>query len=640
MIRFLKENTERSLLLMILFIGAILRFYNINGLSFSNEELSIITRIKELSFGDFFSLSNIGDTGPAGFYTLLYLWVKITGYSVFMIRLPFIICGILSIYYVYRIAEKWFNSHAALFAAATLCFLEYTLQFSQSARPFAPGLLFTLLSVWFWTKFLFDQELKRKNMIRFVLFFALAAYMHYFSMAFLVMVYISGFFFIRKKDLKMYLFSFLLTLVLFSPNIPVIIYQLINPGESWLTVPEQGWFFDYILYVFNGSYIVLYTVLAIFIISNIFSFTEIKFGKFHLLSLAWFVLPVVYGFYYSSLVRPVLEDSVLIFSFSFLLFFLFSFIRKEYRIYNYIALAALLIIGIFSTLSEKIYYASYTHGEFRDLAKKTIEWNSAYGATNITRVINVNSPSYINYYFDRFDNPVDFSLYKNDGKTDLLKLRKVIEASNAPYFLYAWSSVYNPSESDDMIRTKYPFQIKNIDYNRMAGISLYSVKDSSGALPISQPVYYALNGFENKNTWDKDTSILDTTIVKYGKYSVKLDAKDEYGPSSNSIISGMTDKSFTRVSVSLWAYAAGIFKDAQIVATLNFRDDDNQIYENYMWVSSKFEYFIEKEKWGQVFFSFTLPELRSRNDELKIYVWNPDRNPLYIDNIEIKAFEK
>ncbi|MFH0865419.1 MAG: hypothetical protein V1904_04460 [Bacteroidota bacterium] len=257
---------------------------------------------------------------------------------------------------------------------------------------------------------------------------------------------------------------------------------------------------------------------------------------------------------------------------------------------------------------------------------------------NITRVININSPSYINYYFERFDKSVIFSLYKNNGKTDLYKLRKVIETVSTPYFLYAWSNVYNPSEAYDMIRVKYPYLIKDIDYNGLAGISLYSATDSVHALTVAQPVYYILNGFEEKNTWDKDTSILDTEKVMYGKYSVRLDFNDEFGPSSNSIISEMTYTSFSRISVSLWAYAAGVFKDAQIVATLNFRDDDNNIYDNYMWVSTKFEYFIEKDKWGQVFFSFTLPELRSRNDELKIYVWNPDRQTLFIDNIEIKAF--
>jgi hypothetical protein len=638
MIRYLKEHTEHSLLLFILFIAAVMRFYNINGLSLSNEELSIITRIREFSFHDFFSLSNIGDTGPAGFYTFLYLWIKIFGSSVFMIRLPFVICGILTIYFSYRLAEKWFNSHAALFVAASLCFLEFAIQYSQVARPFAPGLFFTILAVWYWTKYITEPEVSKKNMIRFSVAIALAAYMHYFALFFLGMVFLSGIFYLKKNNVKWYILSLPLFLILYIPNIPVIIYQVANPSESWLIVPEQDWFFEHIKYIFNNSYFVLYAVLAIFIISNIAAFAEVKIGKFHFLSLLWFIVPALYCFYFSLWIKPVLENAVLVFSFPFLLFFFFSFIKKEYKTYNFIALAVLITIGIFSSTYEKKYYSTPLFGEFRDLAKKTIEWNDRYGEKNLTRVININAPSYINYYFARFDKPTSFSLYKNDGKTDLLKFRKVIESAETPYFLYAWSSVYNPSEVYDMIKAKFPYLIQDIDYNGLAGISLFSLNDSTDALPVKQPDYYIFNGFEDKNTWDKDTSILDTDKVMYGKYSVLLDTNDAYGPSSNNIISEITDKPFSRISVSFWGYAAGTYNDAEIVASLNFRDDNNQIYENYFWVSSKLEYFIDKEKWGQVFFSFTMPKLHSLNDELKIYIWNPGRQSLYIDNIEIKAY--
>lgn len=638
MIRYLKENTERSFLLLILFIATVLRFYNYTGLSLSNEELSIVTRIKEYSFNDFFSLSNLGDAGPAGFYTFLYFWIKVFGYSVFMIRLPFVICGILTVYYTYKLAGKWFNSHAALFIAALVCVLEFTIQYSQMARPYGPGLLFTILAVWYWTRFLFSEESRKKDMKLFAVFFALASYMNYFAMFFLALVFISGLFFLEKKKIKAYLLSLIVFIIVVAPNIPVLSYQLSNPSEAWLAEPGQGWFFTHIQYIFNDSYYLLYAVLAIFIISNIISFSEVRFGRFHILSLAWFILPILYGFYYSVYVKPILENAVLIFSFPFLLFFLFSFIRKEFKIYNYIGIAVLLLTGLYSTVLKKQYFSSYRFGEFKDIAKTTIKWDDAYGEKNITRVININSPSYINFYFDRFGKPTSFALYRNDGKTDLYKLRKVIEASATPYFLYAWSGVYNPPEADDMIRVKYPYLVKDVSYNGLAQISLYSSTDSIHAIPRKQPVYYALNGFEEKNTWDKDTSILTTEKVMYGKYAVKLDARDEYGPSSNNVISEMTDSTFNRISVSLWAYATGVFKDAQIVASLNYRDEENQIYENYLWISTKFEYFIEKEQWGQVFFSFPMPEFRSRNDELKIYVWNPDKNPLYIDNIEIKAY--
>jgi hypothetical protein len=223
---------------------------------------------------------------------------------------------------------------------------------------------------------------------------------------------------------------------------------------------------------------------------------------------------------------------------------------------------------------------------------------------------------------------------------DLHTLNKIIQNSKTPYLLYAWSSVVDPNETDDMIRAKYPYIIKQINYNDMAAVTLYSMNDSSKAIAQPKPVYYVFNGFEDKQTWDKDTSIITKEKVWKGIYAAKLDSRDEYGPACANRISKLTDLPFKSVHVSLWAYATGSFKDAQVVATMNFKDDENQVYENYFWLSSKFSYFIDKNKWGQVFFSFNLPELRSRNDELKIYVWNPDKQPLYIDNFEMKLYEK
>jgi hypothetical protein len=231
-------------------------------------------------------------------------------------------------------------------------------------------------------------------------------------------------------------------------------------------------------------------------------------------------------------------------------------------------------------------------------------------------------------------------MYKNEGHLDLHKLNQIVQQCGTEYFLYAWTGVVDPNETYQIIQQKYPYIIKQIDYNEMASIALFSKSDKADAIRQPEPVYCVFNGFEDKQTWDKDTSIISTEKVWQGKYSVKLDERDQYGPSCANRISLLTDKPFKKVQCSLWAYATGTFKDAQIVAEISFKDDDNQVYENYFWLSSKFDYFIDKNKWGQVFFSFNLPELRSRNDELKIFVWNPDKQPLYIDNFEMKLFEK
>jgi hypothetical protein len=641
MLRFIKNNNERAILYLILLIGALLRIYNFWGLSLTNDEFSAIARTQLGSFSEFISKGIYSDIHPAGVEFFLYVWIKVFGTSIFMIRLPFIAAGIFSIYFAYRIAERWFNEHTGLFVAAALCFLQFPLMYSQLARPFIPGLLFSILTVWFWTKMLFDNKTNTKNIIYLAISISLAAYSHYFTLAFICVVIITGIFFLNRKNIKAYLFTIILVAIFYIPNIVVIIHQLNNPaGINWLTVPDDNWLVKHIFFLFNNSQILLYLVFSIFIVSHIINFTDVRFGKFHIISALWFLLPFLIGFYYSLWVNPILENSVLLFTFPFLIFFIFSFIQKRGKVFNFSMLGIFIITGLFSTIVEKKYYSTYHFGEFRDLAAKTIEWNDQFGNKNITKVINVNNPYYINYYLEKFQKPLLFAIYRNEGKQDLHTLNKIVKNSKTSYFLYAWSSVVDPNETGDIIMSKYPYVIKQIDYNGMAGITLYSMTDSTHAIQQPQPIFYIFNGFEEKNTWNKDTSIITTENVWKGNCAIKLGAKDEYGPAYANRIFMMTEKPFKRVKVSLWAYATGVFKDAQIVATLNLKDDENQVYENYFWLSSKFEYFIDKGRWGQVFFSFNLPELRSRNDELKIYVWNPDKQPLYIDNFELKALEK
>lgn len=638
--KFIKENNEKALLLLILLVGVILRFWNITGLSLSNDELSAIARAQTSGFSNFISKGICADIHPAGIEFFLYLWIKIFGTSVFMIRLPFVIAGIASIYFAYRIAARWFNEHTGLYIAASVCFLQFPLLYSQLARPFGPAFLFTLLTVWYWTKLIFDGETKRKNIFALALSMSAAAYCNYYAGLFIIIIFISGFFFLNKSNAKAYLLSLFFAIIFYIPNIFVIISQVGNKASiNWLTVPDGNWIFNHILFIFNNSKILFYFVLALFIITHIISFPEIKLTKFHYLSVAWFLIPFLFAFYYSVWIKPILEDSTLLFSFIFLLFFAFSFVRVEKKKFNFYFIIILLLLGCISTVAEKKYYSTYHFGEFKDIASKTIEWNNEIGEKNITRVINVNSPYYINYYLDKAEKPLSFAMYKDEGREDLRTLDKIVQNSKTPYFLYAWSSLVDPNETGDIILAKYPYIVKQINYNGMAAITLYSMNDSTHAIPQPKPVYYLFNGFEHKETWDKDTSIITTEKVWKGKYAIKLDAKDEYGPTFTARISQLTDQPFKRFYISLWAYATGTFKDAQIVATLSFKDDENQVYENYFWLSSKFNYFIEKDQWGQVFFSFNLPELRSRNDELKIYVWNPDKKPLYIDNFEMKLYQ-
>ncbi|MBI9039542.1 MAG: glycosyltransferase family 39 protein [Bacteroidales bacterium] len=85
------------------------------------------------------------------------------GFLKAVVRLPFILSGIVSMYLVYLIGKKWFNKNTGLLSALSMAFLQFPLIYSQLARLYSPGLLFSLATVWFWTLLIKDKKQMGKS---------------------------------------------------------------------------------------------------------------------------------------------------------------------------------------------------------------------------------------------------------------------------------------------------------------------------------------------------------------------------------------------------------------------------------------------------------------------------------------------
>jgi len=48
---------------------------------------------------------------------------------------------------------------------------------------------------------------------------------------------------------------------------------------------------------------------------------------------------------------------------------------------------------------------------------------------------------------------------------------------------------------------------------------------------------------------------------------------------------------------------------------------------------------IKPGKWNKIKLDYLTPEVRSKNDELKIHIWNKGKKTFYIDDINIELFE-
>lgn len=629
----LRKHPAEWLFLLVILCASVLRFYHYASWSLSNDELSALYR---LEYKDFHNLIQFGvmkgDFHPSGVQVFLYYWVKILGNSVAVVRFPFVLAGIFSVGIAFLIARRWFGEVTALFSASAMAMLEYFLLYSQLARPYSPGLLFSLATVWFWTKILFDQKPHWLNYAGFSLSVALAAYSHNYSFLFVVIVGITGFFYLKKTNRIKYILSGIAAAILYLPNLKIFLYQFAIGGVGgeggWLGKPHPGWITDYLLYAFNGSLLIITIFILFFLISIILRFKKNRFNRFYLLTLLFFLLPFLIGYFYSILRNPVLQYSILLFSFPFLLFFLFSFLPQKINAGTTTLLVIFLFTGIFSTVSGKKYYSTQHFGEFKDVAAKLCAWDEQFGEENVAKALQANNVWYVNYYLKQLHHPVTFVQTKNDGNNDFRKLKQAMDTSSTSYFAYVQTKSV-PEEVYDIIQTKYPYVVEDHDYSGLSRVTLFSKK---AVKPVAEKeVLFSLKtDMENAAVLGTDSVLQCTSCAKSGRYSLKLDPLHEYGLNIIIPVQKYSGKIPAKIKVSLWA----MFPDtsAKVILVVDISSADKK---PIFWAGREIQYFLNPNTWNQGFFRCNLPAELKEGDLIKIYLWNPQKKTIFADDFII-----
>ena len=109
--------SNKLTLSIFLVIGFILRFFASVTHSYSSDELSAINRLNFGSFSDLIETGvKTGDMHPAGVQVFLVFWSNLFGTEEWIHRLPFVILGTVSIYFIYILAKR-INEKTGLIAA-------------------------------------------------------------------------------------------------------------------------------------------------------------------------------------------------------------------------------------------------------------------------------------------------------------------------------------------------------------------------------------------------------------------------------------------------------------------------------------------------------------------------------------------
>jgi len=112
--------SNKIILILIIIVACVLRFYNLFEIPYTHDEFSALFRTRFDTFSELIEKGVIVDTLPAGVQVFLYYWIKIFGEAEWIVKLPFILCGVFSVYLIYIIARKWYNETLALISASFL----------------------------------------------------------------------------------------------------------------------------------------------------------------------------------------------------------------------------------------------------------------------------------------------------------------------------------------------------------------------------------------------------------------------------------------------------------------------------------------------------------------------------------------
>lgn len=109
----------------IIIVASFLRFWNFFEIPFTHDEFSALFRTRFASFSELVEKGIMPDGHSAGVQLFLYFWVKLVGFSEPWVKLPFMLMGLASLFLIWKIGTEWFSKQVALWATASLAFMQY-----------------------------------------------------------------------------------------------------------------------------------------------------------------------------------------------------------------------------------------------------------------------------------------------------------------------------------------------------------------------------------------------------------------------------------------------------------------------------------------------------------------------------------
>lgn len=446
----LKINNT-SLLIVILLIGAFLRFYHLDFQSLWLDEIHTLNEANpEYTWTEFHELLMLADPHPPMYFAILKVLFGLFGYKIAILRVFSAILGVVGIYGIYLLGKEIKDKKLGLISAALLAVNYYHIYYSQEARMYVMLFLFTVLS--FYRLIVLVKKPTLKNAIWYGILTGLLMQSHFFAFFVLASQFFILLFFLYKTE-KTGRIAFFYKLIIssgiivamFLPALKIFI-KTTEIKSFWIqpttfeTIKQifKDFFFDYDpLLIITG----ITTALCLFFIFKDKNENEEK--KWILgIIIPWLILvllipiirsylsvPMIISRYFITILPPViLLSSVGIYK-----------LKKEWL--QIIIVASIMVISVHMLFFKRNYYEEIAKTQFREITNHIKELNNSNDDVVSLR------GWYLSYFLKEKNTPIiskDFQTYMNEISTDSTSIRSFwyLGAFGDPYSIDAKSEEF------------------------------------------------------------------------------------------------------------------------------------------------------------------------------------------------------
>jgi hypothetical protein len=148
-----------------------------------------------------------------------------------------------------------------------------------------------------------------------------------------------------------------------------------------------------------------------------------------------------------------------------------------------------------------------------------------------------------------------------------------------------------------------------------------------------------LNFYDFETPDTKHKTYYDTTHLYEGRYSFRLDSTMHYSPGYAATFDELTKNYYAWIRASAWVYIpdAELMPHMRIVAQF---DHKGNIYKYRSAAISDERFNAKAGQWNKLQLDYLTPEVVSKNDRLKVYLWYAGKQPVYVDDFKVELFER